>query len=645
MLEMLRNATGGWIAKIFIGLLVASFAVWGIADIFTGNRGSALATVGKTEISASEFQRVLRTEMRVMSQRLGRNINPEQARAIGLDQQVLSRLVGQAALDNHIAELGLKVPDKAIAESIANNPSFLDGRGNFNRSQFQSALLQSGLSEQFYVASQRSALLRGQIGRIIDTGIKPPEFLLKTLFKYQSEKRQVNYIEIPASAAGAIGEPTDSELSEYFNQNKSLFKSPEFRKITVLTLKPGDVADTIEVTEEDIAKAYAAREDQFKREEKREVLQITFPSKEDAEKARTNLTTFDNYRALAKSRGMKDSDLTLGLVTRAEIVDPLISNAAFSLPEGKISDPVEGSLSVALLYVKSIEKGGLAPLEAVRDVLKSAIALERAQDEILNLHDTIEDERAGGANLNEIAKKLTLNAINIDLIDRNGNDDNGVKIDDLPEPTVLLPQVFESDVDEEITPIETAGNGFIWFNVDKVIPVADRTLDSARSDVVARWKADKKQKNLDAFTKTLVERLQAGDSFLKVASEIGGKVKTSKELTRFDNDGAISQITVAKIFQSDEDEIASASSSEDDTRIIFKVSSISVPSYDSASPDVKALDGFLTTSLGGNLMRHYELALRQDTNIDINQRVWEQVSSGGAAGAEDPFHGAGDHSH
>jgi len=387
----------------------------------------------------------------------------------------------------------LKVPDKAIAESIANNPSFLDGRGNFNRSQFQSALLQSGLSEQFYVASQRSALLRGQIGRIIDTGIKPPEFLLKTLFKYQSEKRQVNYIEIPASAAGAIGEPTDSELSEYFNQNKSLFKSPEFRKITVLTLKPGDVADTIEVTEEDIAKAYTAREDQFKREEKREVLQITFPSKEDAEKARTNLTTFDNYRALAKSRGMKDSDLTLGLVTRAEIVDPLISNAAFSLPEGKISDPVEGSLSVALLYVKSIEKGGLAPLEDVRDVLKSAIALERAQDEILNLHDTIEDERAGGANLNEIAKKLTLNAINIDLIDRNGNDDNGVKVDDLPEPTVLLPQVFESDVDEEITPIETAGNGFIWFNVDKVIPVADRTLDSARSDVVARWKADKKQ--------------------------------------------------------------------------------------------------------------------------------------------------------
>jgi len=427
MLGMLRNATGGWIAKIFIGLLVASFAVWGIADIFTGNRGSALATVGKTEISASEFERVFRTEMRVLSQRLGRNINQEQARAIGLDQQVLSRLVGQAALDSHIADLGLKVPDKSIADSIANNPSFLDGRGNFNRSQFQSALLQNGLSEQFYVASERSALLRGQIGRIIDIGIKPPEFLLKTLFKYQSEKREVSYIEVPAAAAGGIANPTDAELIDYFNQNKFRFKAPEYRKITVLTLKPSDVADTIEVTEEELNKAYTERLDQFRREEKREVLQITFPTKEDAEKARTNLTTFENYQDLAKSRGMKDSDLTLGVVTKAEIVDPIISNAAFSLPEGKISDPVEGSLSVALLYVRSIEEGGLAPFDTVRDDLKSSIALERAQDEILNLHDTIEDERAGGSNLNEIAKKLSLNAINIDLVDRSGNDENCIK--------------------------------------------------------------------------------------------------------------------------------------------------------------------------------------------------------------------------
>jgi len=645
MLGMLRNATGGWIAKIFIGLLVASFAVWGIADIFTGSRGGALATVGKTEISAFEFERVFRTEMQVLSQRVGRNINQEQARALGLDQQVLSRLVGQAALDSHIADLGLRVPDKSIVDSIANNPSFMDGRGNFNRAQFQNALLQSGLTEQFYVASERSALLRGQIGRIIDTGIKPPEFLLKTLFKYQSEKRQVSYIEVPASAAGVIVDPNNAEISEYFNQNKSLFKAPEYRKITVLTLKPADVADTVEVTEEELTKAYNDGVDQFKREEKREILQITFPTKEEAEKARTNLTTLDNYQALAKTRGMKDSDLTLGMLTKAEIVDPIISQAAFSLPEGKISDPVEGSLSVALLYVKSIEEGGVAPFEDVRDELKSTIALERAQNEILNLHDTIEDERAGGANLNEIAKKLSLNTINIDLIDISGNDDNGIKAADLPDTAVLLPQVFESDVDEEITPIETADDGFIWFNVDEVFPVADRTLERAKTDVVARWRAEKKQKNLNAFTKTLIERLQAGDSFLKVASEIGGKVKTSGELTRFDNEGVISQAAVAKIFLTSRDEVASASTNEDDIRIIFKITNISVPSFDSVSPDVKALDEFLTTSLGGNLMRHYELALRQDTNIDINQRVWEQVTSGAAAGGADPFHGAGPHVH
>jgi len=265
MLESLRNATGGWVAKIFIALLVASFAVFGIADIFTGGQGNSLATVGKTEISSFEYQRVFRAEVRALSQRLGRTINPQQARTLGLDRQVLSQLIGQAALDNHVEYLGLKVSDKTIAESIANNPAFKDGRGDFNRAQFQSILFQNGLTEQTYVASERSALLRGQIGRIIETGIAPPEFLLKTLFKYQSEKRQASYFKVPASAAGSIAEPSEAEISGYYNKNKSEFKSPEYRKLTILSVQPADIADTIEVTDEELKQAYTERLDQFER--------------------------------------------------------------------------------------------------------------------------------------------------------------------------------------------------------------------------------------------------------------------------------------------------------------------------------------------------------------------------------------------
>ena len=55
MMDVLRRAAKGWIAKVLIALLALSFVVWGIADVFTGFRASALATVGGQEISAQSY--------------------------------------------------------------------------------------------------------------------------------------------------------------------------------------------------------------------------------------------------------------------------------------------------------------------------------------------------------------------------------------------------------------------------------------------------------------------------------------------------------------------------------------------------------------------------------------------------------------
>lgn len=628
MLEALRNATGGWFAKIFIALLVASFAVWGIADIFTGGQGRSLATVGKTEISPYEFQRVFRVEQRALSQRLGRAINQEQARALGLDRQVLNRLIGQAALNSHVIDLGLRLSDKSIAESIANNASFKDSSGNFSRSQFQAVLFQSGITEQAYVASQRNSLLRSQIGRIIETGIKPPEFLLKTLFNFQAEKRQVNYFKVPASAVGSIADPSNAELSGFYDQHKPEFRAPEYRTISVLSVQPLDVAETVEVTVDDLKQAYSDRSDQYERQEKREVLQIVFPTKEQAEEARTNLTTFEDYKALAKKRGMKDSDLNLGLIEKSALIDPKFADVAFSLAENKISDPIQGVLSTALLFVKRVEKGGMIPFDDIKEKLKSTLALERAQEEILNLHDTIEDERAGGSTLAEVGKKVSIKTLLVDMIDRAGNDENGIKVDGLPASPGLLSQVFGAAVGDEIAPIETTAGGFIWVNIEKVIPTADRPLERAKADVITLWKQAEAQKKLKTFSDELIERLKNGDGFLKVASSVGSKVKVSKELTRFDNEDDISTAAVTRIFLSSLDEISSSIAAIGDARIIFKLTKIDAPGFDSATVDVKALEKHLTTAMSIDLMTGYETALRENTTIEINQRVWSEVTGG-----------------
>ena len=99
MLEQLRKGAGTWVAKIFIALLVMSFAVWGIADIFNGYGGRDIATIGTTKISGEEFRQAYETQVSNMSRRFGRRLTTQQAQQLRIDQQVLSTLIGTAALN------------------------------------------------------------------------------------------------------------------------------------------------------------------------------------------------------------------------------------------------------------------------------------------------------------------------------------------------------------------------------------------------------------------------------------------------------------------------------------------------------------------------------------------------------------------
>ena len=46
MLDAMRRSAGTWVVKIFLGVIVLSFAVWGIGDIFRVSPDSAVAEVG-----------------------------------------------------------------------------------------------------------------------------------------------------------------------------------------------------------------------------------------------------------------------------------------------------------------------------------------------------------------------------------------------------------------------------------------------------------------------------------------------------------------------------------------------------------------------------------------------------------------------
>jgi peptidyl-prolyl cis-trans isomerase D len=161
--DSLRKGAARAFGLVLMGLLVISFAIWGIADIFRGYGSQTLIEVGDTEITPQEYTRAQQDVLRVMSSNAGRSLSLQEAREAGLENRVLERLIGGAAVDSHAKDLGLGVSDKALLENIMKDPAFQDSTGNFSALAFQQALRNLSLSEQGYLASERERNLRRQL--------------------------------------------------------------------------------------------------------------------------------------------------------------------------------------------------------------------------------------------------------------------------------------------------------------------------------------------------------------------------------------------------------------------------------------------------------------------------------------------------
>ena len=129
-LDTLRKGAARTLGLILVGLLVISFAIWGIADIFTGYGRQTLIRVGDTEITNQDYLRAQQEVLRAMSSQAGRSLSLQEARALGLDSRVLERLVGGAAVDNHAKELHLGIADALLLEDTTKDPAFKDVLGN-----------------------------------------------------------------------------------------------------------------------------------------------------------------------------------------------------------------------------------------------------------------------------------------------------------------------------------------------------------------------------------------------------------------------------------------------------------------------------------------------------------------------------------
>src|SRR3954451_7815637 len=275
MLRGIRKASSNWLGKgvmsVVMGVLILSFAVWGIADIFKGFGQSTLAKIGKTEISTEQFRQIYTDKLKQLSRQFGRPLRMEKARAFVLDRQVLQQTIAEAALDEEARRMGLGQSDAEVMRVIYNDPNFRGVGGAFDPGRFQATIRQFGFTEQRYVADQRRVSLRRQIAGTISAGLEPPKVLIEALSRFQNEQRSIEYVKLDAAQAGTIDSPSPETLAAYFEDHKTQFRAPEYRKISFVALTPEDIGKWSEVSDEDARKIFEQRLDKLGTPEQRQV--------------------------------------------------------------------------------------------------------------------------------------------------------------------------------------------------------------------------------------------------------------------------------------------------------------------------------------------------------------------------------------
>ncbi|RWB05591.1 MAG: peptidylprolyl isomerase [Mesorhizobium sp.] len=629
MLGILRNAAGTWVAKGLLVLLVLSFLVWGVSgQLMSGLAGhDSVITAGGTKVSINEYRLAYDRQLAVMSQQFGQRLSHEQAKALGVDNQVLAQLVSGAVLDEQARKLGLGLSKERLAELTREDPAFKGPGGQFDRRTFEYMLQQIGMRPEDYLKNRAQVAVRQQIVEAVSDGLKAPDTFFKAVALYRGEDRTIDYLTLPKALVEPIAAPSDSVLSAYFEANKKTYAAPEYRKFSYVRLEPVDIMDTTAVTDSQVSDDYNKNKARYTTPELRTVEQLVFKTPDAAKAALDSLKAGATFDKLVTAEGKTPADTLLGTLAKDKIADKAVADAAFSLNANEVSQVVQGAFGPVLLRVTEIKPEVVKPLAEVSDQIRKDLALGEASRILLDVRDNYDDTRAAGSSLAEAAAKLKLKVVTIDAIDRSGLRPDATIVKDLPQSPELIKAVFDAEPNTENDALTTADNGFVFYEVASITPARDRTLDEVRQKVVADWTAAEISKRLAAKADELEKRLKAGATLDVIASELKLEKQTKRGVKREADDVDFGKEGAAAMFGVGEGGTGLVPSPTGDGQILYKVAEVFEPAGADASSVPDDAQKSFTSGMSDDLLDQLVAQLQTQYDVRIDQAAVAQAST------------------
>ena len=618
MLQAIRSKTGSLIVKALAGVLILSFAAWGIEDVIgTSASELSVATVGKQDIPPLEFEYELARETQRLRQTFGGQLSEEQLLAFGIGNGVLQRMINEQAVTLTSAKMGLRVSDDQVTRSIQGDPTFHGFDNQFSRQRFYEVMRAVGLTEASYIEQVRNDIANAQVLGSAASSASAPKKMTEILRAYRYEKRTAETLIIRASAQPDPGQPTDAQINEIYKAQVQRFTAPEYRTVSYVHLDPANLASTITVAEEDLQESYEANAASFIKAEQRTVQQIVVSDEAKIREAARLLAEGRDFVTVASEVAeMEAAAVDLGTVTIEGLL-PDLAEAVFAIDEGAVTEPIKSPLGWHIMKATSVDVGIVQTLDDVREEVREIVGRERAIDALYDISIKFEDEIGGGATLEEAGNTVGFSAKVIQNVDRQGNAQSGAKAAGLPELASLLPLAFTAERGIESDLTEVGDRGFFMLRVDNVVAPALRPLDTVRAEVVDVWKASERTKLAETKAAEIVKLVNAGTDFTTLFATVPDDIEVVGPLTRGDRDAADASI-IAQMYELKRNTSGIARVGSD--YAVVRVTNVQAPGTDADTPSMADLNQQLGEELGRDLAAQIVEAMREEVGVSINQR-------------------------
>ncbi|MBR8065482.1 SurA N-terminal domain-containing protein [Burkholderia ambifaria] len=388
MLDFFRNHQRLMMALLLLIVLpgLGFVGIQGFRGFFDDSAN--VAAVNGHKITRVEFDGAFRQQIDQARQALGGQFDIKAFDTPEHRKQVLDGLIQQRVLADETQRLHLTASDNAVRDALMSDPmiaSLKKPDGSIDVERYAQLLSFQGMTPEQYQERVRYSLALQQIPASIVASAFTPKGPAQRLSELAAQQREVQALVLKTSDYAAKVQPTDAQLTAYYDAHKQSFATPETATIQYLVYSPAAAAASAQPTDADIKKFYDDNPTHFRSEAQVRVSHIFIAAASDASatdkaaaktKAEQLLADVkahpDQFAQIAQKNSQdapsaaKGGDL--GFITRGSTAGgKAFDDAAFALKQGDVSGVVQSDLGFHILKATEVKPSVVKPFADVKD--------------------------------------------------------------------------------------------------------------------------------------------------------------------------------------------------------------------------------------------------------------------------------------